>query len=192
MIGQLASGIAEGYMAPRRSTRRLLDGGYGLDTALPMLALAYLIEAILATLFGAGGGATGIGGHLLNLVQLLLMFFVLSGVIWGIGRLADGKGTLEGAQLVVAWHALVTSPLSPLAIGVASAAIGARSGDGAAPAGVGIMAFLYVAISFWLMANYVAELHGFRSTWSVLAAIIGVTFAFGILMGSILGAVSPS
>lgn len=191
VIGQLVRTVAEGYVAPRRSIRRLLDTGNGLEAALLMLALAYVVQAILTVLFISAG--VGIGGHLLAIVQQLVVFFVLSALIYGVGRMAGGTGTLEGAQLVVGWHALVVSVISPLAIGVSSVAFRPEAEEGAGlPAGLGFLAFLYVAISFWLMANFIAELHGFRSNWGVLGTIVGLTFACAILLASIVGAVAPA
>jgi Yip1 domain len=185
---ELLRRIVEGYTAPRRSMRRMLEAGNGIEVALSMLALAFLVEAMLAILFGAGGGAS-IGVYFVNVALQLAVFFLFSGLIYAIGRAAGGKGTLAGAQLVVGWHALVTSPLAPLTVPVAHAF---RSPPGAAeihvPAGGLFLAFVYAAISFWLMANYVAELHQFRNTWGVLGALVGVTFACGLVLASVAGA----
>ena len=191
MTGDVARAVVEGYTAPRASVRRLLDGGHGIEVALGLLALGYLVQAMLTIVFLPAG--LGIFGHMLAIVQQLVTFFLLSALVYGIGRLAGGTGTMEGAQLVVAWHALVTSLLSPLAIGVSTAAF--RSGEegaGGIPPGMGVLALVYVAISLWLMANYVAELHGFRSTWGVLGAIVGVSVVFALLLGVIVGAVTPA
>ena len=187
--------IGEGYTAPRLSMRRLLDGGYGLEAALTFLALAFLVEAVLAILFGGRAGDLSFGVYFVNIALQLAVFFLLSGLIHGIGRAAGGKGTLPGAQLLVGWHALVTSPLTPLTIGFASAVRGQTdAAEGAPavqiPAGGGFLALIYIAISFWLMANYIAELHGFRNTWGVLGALVGVTFACGIVLISVAGALA--
>jgi Yip1 domain len=195
MIAQLLRMIVEGYTAPGRSMRALFDGGSGTEEALAFLALAFLVEAILAIIFGGRAGGLSIGVYLVNLALQLAVFFLLSGLIHGIGRAAGGTGTLTGAQVVVGWHALVTSPMTPLTIGFASAFRAQTGGDGTAaqvqiPAGGGFLALLYIAISFWLMANYVAELHGFRNTWGVLGAIVGVTFACGIVLVSVAGSLT--
>jgi hypothetical protein len=193
--------MIQGYSAPRRSIRRLLDGENGLEAALGFLALAFLVEAILSIIFGGRGGAS-IGIYLINIAMQLALFFLLAGLIFAIGRAAGGTGSLQGSQLVVGWHALVTSPLTPLTVPVSyafraptEAAAGAAGAAAAAPevqipAGGVFFAFVYAAISFWLMANYVAELHQFRNTWGVLGAIVGVTFACGIVLASVAGALA--
>lgn len=199
MTTNLLRMIGEGYTAPRLSMRRILDAGYGLEVALTFLVLAFLIEAILAILFGGRAGGLSFSVYFVNIALQLAVFFLLSGLIHGIGRAVGGQGTLTGAQLVVGWHALVTSPLTPLTIGFASAfraqpdAAGGAA-EGAAevhiPAGGGFLALVYIAISFWLMANYIAELHGFRNTWGVLGALVGVTLACGIVLVSVAGSLS--
>ena len=195
MTAGLLRMIGEGYTAPRLAMRRLLDGGYGLEVALAFLALAFIVEAALSIVLGGRAGALSFSVYLVNVALQLAVFFLLSGLIHGIGRAAGGKGTLSGAQLVVGWQALVTSPLTPLTIGFASAFRARPEGADAAapveiPAGGGFLALLYVAISFWLMANYIAELHGFRNTWGVLATIVGVTLACGVVLVSIAGTLS--
>src|SRR5690606_15715343 len=142
MSGEIARAVVQGYTAPRASMRQLLDSGSGIEVALGLVALAYLVQAILTILFMSGG--FGIGGHLLAMIQQLVTFFVLSMLIQGIGRMAGGTGTLEGAQLVVGWHALVTSLISPLAIGVSTAAFTA-AGEGAEgmPPSLALLAFVY-------------------------------------------------
>jgi hypothetical protein len=190
MIGELVGAVVEGYTAPRASARRVLERGLRLEHALGMLALAYLVQGILTILFVSGG--VGVVGHVLAVIQQVVMFFLLSALIYGIGRLAGGRGTMEGAQVVVGWHALVTSLISPLAIGVSTAAYRTAGDEADQAFGLVFFAFIYVAISFWLMANYVAELHGFRNQWGVLGAIVGLTFAAAILLAAIVGAVAPA
>lgn len=193
--GQLLRLIVEGYAAPRRSIRRLLDGENGLEAALGFLALAFLVEAILSIVFGGRGGAS-IGVYLVNIAMQLALFFLLSGLIYAIGRAAGGTGTLAGSQLTVGWHALVTSPMTPLTVPVSyafratSEAAAETAPEMQIPAGGVFLAFVYAAISFWLMANYVAELHQFRNTWGVLGALVGVTFACGVVLASVAGALA--
>jgi Yip1 domain len=190
---ELLRRVIEGYTAPRRSIRRLLDGGNGLEAALVFLALAFLVEAMLAIVFGGRGGAS-VSVYLINVALQLAVFFLLSGLVYAIGRAAGGEGTLAGAQLAVGWHALVTSPMTPLTLPIAYAFRAPPEAAGAPeiqiPAGGMFLAFVYAAISFWLMANYVAELHQFRNTWGVLGALVGMTFVCGMVLASVAGALA--
>lgn len=189
MKAGFAQALVQGFTAPRLSARRILDSGGGVQLALMMVALSYLVQAIFSILLMPGG--FGIGGHLLAIIQQVIIFFLLSGLVYGIGRMAGGTGSLLGSQLVVAWHALVTSVISPLAIGISAATFRAQA-SGEIPSAVLLLGVVYVAISFWLMANYVAELHGFRSAASVLGAIIGLTFAFAILLAVIASSITSA
>lgn len=184
-----AQALIQGYTAPRLSARQILGLGAGVELALMMVALAYIVQAIFSILLLPGG--FGIAGHMLAIMQQIIIFFLLSGLVYGIGRMAGGTGTLLGSQLIVAWHALVTSIISPLAIGISTATFEAQE-TGELPSAVLLLGVVYVAISFWLMANYVAELHGFRSAASVLGAIIGLTFAFAILLAVIASSITSA
>lgn len=186
MIGDFARALLQGYVAPRASARRVLDSGQGIEAALCMVALAYLLQSMLTILFLSG--AFGLVGHVMAIVQQLVTFFLFSALVYGIGRLAGGTGTMTGAQLIIGWHALVTSLISPLAIGVSVAVFGAAAdGTTGVPPGVVLMAIAYLGISFWLLANYVAELHGFRNPWAVLGTIVGLSFACAMLLVTAVG-----
>lgn len=193
MIADTVRSIAEGYFAPRASARRLLDAGHGLSTALLMLALGYVIEAIVVNLMPGAPVARSPGVHLLNAALQVGVFFLLSWMIHALGRASGGSGTLAGAQLVVGWHALVTSPLTPLSIGFATSLRMQQGGDAAtAPqmqvsGGALLLAAIYVGVWFWLLANYVTELHGFRNVWGVLAVMVGITFVCAMLITAIFG-----
>lgn len=185
MMGDLVRALVQGYTAPRLSMRRILAGGHGHEVALLLVAAAYLIQSFLTILILPG--RFGLAGHVMAIVQQLATFFLFSALVVGIGRLAGGRGTMLGAELVVGWHALVTSLISPLALGFTSAVItAAANGAGAISPGMAVLGFVYLGISFWLLANYVAELHGFRSTWNVLGAIIVLIVACAFLVMAIL------
>ena len=50
MIGAVVENIIGGYLHPRASVRRLLDAGHGLDAALTMVALAFLVGEIFVVI----------------------------------------------------------------------------------------------------------------------------------------------
>lgn len=191
MTGDLVRAVVQGYVAPRASVRWLLNAGHGLEAALGMLALGYLAEAILMIAFS--DVRLGIGGHLFGVLRELVSFFVLSSLIYGVGRLAGGTGTLRGAQLVFGWHALVTSIASPLGMGMTAAVLeGQAEGEVALSAGPVFLAFIYAGVWLWLLASYVAELHGFRNSWGVLGAITGFIFTLVILLTAVFGPMTPA
>lgn len=98
-----------------------------------------------------------------QLVVLLVMVFAMH----IIGRAFGGKGSLDGAILLVAWLQFILICLQVLQI-----------------AATLIMPFVAVLIGmaglvvvFWLLSAFVCELHGFRSRFRVFVAILVVIVA---------------
>jgi len=54
MIGAVVENIIGGYLHPRASVRRILAAGHGLDVALLMVVLAYLVREIFFIVTAGG------------------------------------------------------------------------------------------------------------------------------------------
>jgi hypothetical protein len=196
MIGAVVENIIGGYLHPRASVRRLLAAGHGLDVALMMVVLAFLVREIFFIITpGARSETVGLslGRYLLHLVDALLSFAVFSVAICYVGRLFGGKGTLRQTGLVLAWYLLVTSVIVPLAlpavlriVEAAEAAAAAPTTPASLPAGAALIVLISSGVLMWLFASYVAELHRFTRTWSVLAAIIGLSIPFSMVASALL------
>jgi len=131
--------------------------------------------------------------YLLHLVDALLSFGVFSVAICYLGRLFGGKGTLRQSGLVMAWYLLVTSAVVPLVlpavlriVEVAEAAAAAPEAPVVLPAGSALIVLVSSGVLMWLFASYVAELHRFARTWSVMAAIIGLSIPFSMIATALL------
>lgn len=205
-MGEMFSLILEGLTAPRRSARRLLDAGHGLGTGLLMLVLGYLILAIIHLLMLPDrplGQDSFLTRHVWGLITQTAVFFLVAGMIFIVGRFFGGSGTLPQSQLVFGWHSLVTCILAPASIPFTSSFLSfqaelteaardaAEAGSPLDPqtlppmelSGAGmVMGFIAIAMSFWLLANYVAEVHGFKNVWGVLAVICGLPIAIGFVL----------
>ena len=197
MIGAVVENIIGGYLHPRASVRRLLNAGHGLDVALMMVVLAFLVREIFFIVTPDARPETmglSLGRYVLNLVDALLSFAVFSLAICYVGRLFGGKGSLRQTGLVLAWYLLVTSAVVPLVLPavlrIVKAAEAAAAAPAALPAALPAGAALIVLVSsgvlLWLLASYVAELHRFARTWSVLAAIIGLSIPFSMIASALL------
>ena len=198
MIGAVVENIIGGSLHPRASVRRLLDAGHGLDVALTMVVLAFLVREIFFIVTpGARHEMAGLslGRYFLSLVDALISFAVFSTAICYVGRVFGGKGTLRQTGLVLAWYLLVTSAIVPLVlpsvlriVGAAEAAAAAHTAPAALPAGSVLIVLVGSGVLMWLFASYVAELHRFARTWSVLAAIIGLSIPFSMIASALLPA----
>jgi len=181
----LLAGIAEGFFAPRRAMRRVLDLAPGPDVVLGLVILGYLVQGLSVILVpGAREGVEGpiLVGHFNMLVSQLLLFALTGAAVFGVGRVFGGVGTLPQCLVTVAWYSFVTSFLSPAALyGLTAAAAGE-------PAPLAVLLLMgSVVIGLWVFAGCVAEVHGFRSS----AGVFGATIAVLLLASSFLLVLLP-
>lgn len=196
MIGAVVENIIGGYLHPRASVRRLLAAGHGVDVALTMVVLAFLVREIFFVVTpGARPETAGLSltGYVLHLIDALVSFAVFSLAICYLGRVFGGKGTLRQSGLVLAWYLLVTSVVVPLVLPAvlrileaAKAAAETPAEPAALPAGAALIVLVSSGVLLWLFASYVAELHRFGRTWGVLAAIIGLSIPFSMVASVLL------
>lgn len=189
MIRQLLLLMAEGLYRPRISAERILSANYGVDVGVMFLVLAYLIQAILQIVLpGArdlpdGVDRIPIAVHLLNILLQAALVGMLSMLIYGGGRAFGGTGTKRQAFMIVSWHTLVTTLLAPIfLIGVAHIV------SGEVPS---TLLFLMAAAGMlwlWVLAVYMAALHGFRNAWGTM----GVMFAVVFLLSSVFVNMMPA
>lgn len=198
MTDTLPARIVEGFAAPRVSARRTLEDGISLNSAVLMVVFGYVVTAI-AQLILAPDVARPEGNvfahHIMNVMLQIGVFFLIAGMAFGLGRISGGTGTLPEAQALIGWHSLVTSMLAPLSVYAAAEIFGSvakmqQASEGAPidPASIEIsggsmlLGFVVAALWLWLLANYVAELHGFKNVWGVLGVICGLPIAIGVFL----------
>lgn len=190
MIQALISRMIEGLFQPRQAAARILAGNHGADAAVLFLVLAYLIQAMLQILLlGAreqpegAASVPAVAFHLLNIVLQAAMAGIISLLIFGIGRVFGGTGSRLQAFVLVAWHTLVTTVLSPVFL-IGMGQLGAGEISGA------VLGLMVVAVSIWLwvLAVYTAVLHRFRSPWGVMGVMVGLSF----LLSSLFMAMIPA
>ena len=196
MIGAVVENIIGGYLHPRASVRRMLAAGHGLDGIALMVTLAFLLRMIfLIVVPGAGPERTGIqiGWYLAELATFLIIFALLSLVVYSVGRFFGGKGTARETGIALAWYLLVTSVIDLLFLTAMVPVVDAGEAMAASPAhpidvpGWALVVFVAsIGIATWLFASFVAELHRFARTWNVLMAIVGLAMAFGLLASAVM------
>ena len=161
-----------------------------------MVVLAFLVREIFFIVTpGARPEMVGLSlvRYFLHLVDSLLSFAVFSVAICYVGRLFGGKGTLRQTGLALAWYLLVAGAIVPLglpggvrSVEVAEAAAAAPTAEVVLPAGAAMIVLVSSGVLMWLFASYVAELHRFARTWTVLAAIIGLSIPFSMIASALL------
>lgn len=175
--------MAHTWRAPRAALRAEIAGAS--EARLMFYALFGSALFTLATVAEqALNPAPGVPEHGARLVvaQMVAGLFFRPLALYGaaavlglVCRAAGGRGGWRDTRVATFWSALVAAPA-----GVALAAAGAAlSGVGGAPqavaaAGASAGSLVWAA----LLAPSLAEAHGFRSGWSVFAAMAG--FALGV------------
>jgi len=195
VIGAFIENVVEAYLRPRKSVRRLLDGGHGPEAAYLMVVLAYALDQMFAMLVPGSQAPTDgvpIGLRLIGLLMTAASFLIFSLLVFGIGGRLGGKGTLIETLLTLGWYEVATSVIRPLTLPAQiHLAEAMRAADGKMPAQVEIpftsvaMFLCAGAVMLWLLACFVAELHRFRHTWSVLSVMLAISAAIGAIAMSL-------
>lgn len=181
--------VAEGITAPALSARRRIEAGDGFGVILTMVLLAYLVIMIfngLMTDTFQTREQDALSFHVRSFLLKCVEFFVIATAVFTVGRMFGGVGTRGESFAVVGWHTLVTAFLSPLFL-LGQEAItlpGPDADPNDVPEADGlklVLILLFVCLWLWLLAKYVAELHGFKSTWTVVVGVVVTQFCFGFV-----------
>ncbi len=167
---------------PRASAQRVLSLNLSLGTASLALLLVAILTAILSALVSMLAQSTGNGGEMAALTPMNWAMLQISGMFLGaaavhvVGNWFGGQGTLAGALAVLAWAQFIV--LIVQIVQVAALFI--------APFFAMPLAMIGVALSFWLLVGFIAQLHGFSSLIKVLLGILAVGAALIVLISVLL------
>ncbi|WP_426035204.1 YIP1 family protein [Cypionkella sp. TWP1-2-1b2] len=171
--------LQQSLQSPRSAARRLLDWQFPASTAVLAIALMAVISA----------GLTGVSmlvapeqldPNILQMFQNPLQVAFLQGLVMvamamlvqGIGRMFGGRGRLTDALVLIAWTEALLSllQLGQIVLVVLSPSLAAALGL------FGLVLFL------WVLASFIAELHGFASAGKVLLGLIATVFVLAFAM----------
>ncbi|WP_137112197.1 YIP1 family protein [Rhodobacter sp. SY28-1] len=165
---------------PRAATRALLSEGIPLPARTAGLLLVAVLSALLASLQlrlspqELDPMSALMLGSPLRAAVVQWAFLALSVVlIHRVGRAFGGSGSFPDALLIVVWLQCLTLVLQLLQLVV----------NMISPALAGIIGLGGFVLFLWLMASFIAELHGFRSRGLVFAGMVVTAFAAGLLIG---------
>lgn len=173
---------------PRGGARRILHIDPPMVARWWLLALVAVVSALLTyasyALLPPEAQeilAAGMASPLRSALVQLLVLVICAVAVDRIGRWRRGAGTFPDAVLLVGW-------LQFMLTGVQAAQVLAQLL--LPPLAEGISLF-GIALFLWLFTNFVAELHGFRSLFSVFAGIIGTILAASLVLALVLVSLSP-
>lgn len=164
---------------PRAGARTLL----ALDVPLPARTVGLLLMAVASALL------MHLGFLLLPSTDDPLTLFMMQSPIrtaviqWlilaasvllvhRIGRAWGGSGSLSDTLLIVVWLQVIMLGVQVVQLLVLLIA----------PPIAGIVNLAGLALFFWLMTSFIAELHGFKSRWAVLAGVFAASFAVALIL----------
>lgn len=169
-LADLVALLRDTFTAPRPTIRRLLDAGLPHGALAVALVLSAVISAVLSEitilLTPVPGGSEMVRGVLggpiaIAVLQLLLLILIVMGID-RVGRYMGGQGDRTGALLVVVWMQVVMIALQAAQL-VAMVLV---------PPLASLIGVLSIAVFFWLMTSFVAELHRFDSLGRVFAMLL--------------------
>ncbi|MCL4189260.1 MAG: YIP1 family protein [Rhodobacteraceae bacterium] len=174
---------------PRDGARRVLALRLPVSTRWQALAvvvaLSVLFSQLTVRLFGAEDALAGLGASPLAAAAILGGLTVaMAGAIHAVGRAFGGRGRFEDALILVVWlHAVgFVLQLAQLAILLIL------------PPLAQLVVLAGIALLFWLLTGFVAELHGFVSRVQVfvmiLVTLLALSFALALVLG-MLGIAPP-
>lgn len=172
---------------PRAAARRILSMQLASGTVWKSFALVVVLSAVAGWLTLAvmpaetapmmPGQASPLS---LAVVQGLSTLLLAGGVAFG-GRIFGGRGAFAGALVLVVWLEFLLVCLQALQFFLMLVL----------PTLSTLVGFVAVGLFLWILTNFVAELHGFKSLGKVFAGIVGGFLVAGLLILALFGPLVP-
>lgn len=174
--------VRETILAPRAGAASML--GFGFAPVVGWLSL--LLMAVASTLLTHVSFAmmaseakefwgTAMGSPIRTAMLQWVVLLISVHAIHKIGRLVGGKGSLQGAVVLVAWLQFILLCVQILQL-LAQAVVPPLSD---------VMGLFGLVLFLWLLTNFIAELHGFRSLGLTFVGIIVAIFVVALVLGMI-------
>ncbi len=168
---------------PRGGARRIMALGLPASVGRLALALLAITSAIFAHLSLAAfdpAGGDPFGGLMASPIRTaVLQFIILMAAVWlihVIGRARGGAGSMAQALSLMAWLQLLMLGIQLLQL-VLQLVL---------PPLAGLVNLVGIVLFFWLLTNFIAELHGFGSLLAVFGGVvvglIGLGFVVTVLL----------
>jgi hypothetical protein len=164
---------------PRQGARLVLDADLPVQARWLAVALTAIVSAVLVHISflllpsaTQAQYANAMSSPLETaLIQGVMMVMTALIATW-IGRWSGGKGRFAEALVLMAW--LQCFLLSLQAIQILFELV--------LPPVTDLIGIASIAIFLWLLSNFIAELHGFKSVLKVFGAVLGVMMGFAVIL----------
>lgn len=180
--------ILEAVWSPRASMRRLLAESVGPDMIVGLVVLGYVVQAMAALAIPGARPMepeNPLAWHVGGLVTQGILYLMSVGTVHVVGRLFGGTGSVPQAFAAMAWYSFTSAFLSPLALG----GLAGLSTEEPSPLAA-LLLLLGTILGIRMFAGFVAELHGFRNSWTVFAVALGLAMAASVLLSLLVQAPS--
>lgn len=168
---------------PREGARRVMQANLPVAARWAALALMAVASAMLAHLAFAlmpaqvrqamdGAMSSPFSSAMLQGTLMLVSVFA----IHYIGRFFRGTGRFEDALILMVWLQFILLILQVVQIVV----------QVLLPPAAVLVGYVSVGLFLWLLSNFVAELHGFRSVVKTLLSVIVILILIGFLLAMLL------
>jgi hypothetical protein len=179
-LASLSSLVRLSIVDPRAAARRVLAMPVPADARWMALALVVVLSVLLTQLAiglfatlappaAEAPGPTGVSPFLAGGVQAAALVLLVLAVD-RVGRMFGGRGSFDGALLLVIWLHVVMICLQVIQL-VTMVLV--------PPLG-SLVALASLAAFFWVLTGFIAELHGFRSLILVFLGMLLSLFAFSV------------
>jgi hypothetical protein len=178
--------VRDTIIAPRQGATAIINLGLPASigwTALLLMAVGSAVFTHLSLVMMPQAEAAFFGSVMNSPIRTAIMqwgVMILSvHMIHRIGRWRGGKGQLSDALILVAWLQFILLCMQVLQL-VTLVLM---------PPVSELLGILGLVLFFWLLTNFIAELHGFKSLGLTFVAVLICLFITGILLSFVLALV---
>lgn len=183
MLSAIIQALKVTLRDPRAGARFVIGLGLSANTGWSILVLSAILSTMLtsaAVLMSPQGIDPAMLMMFGNPIRLAIIQVVVLSVgvvlVHRVGRWFGGKGSLASTVVLLSWLEIILIALQ-LTQTVALFLL---------PPLAEVIGLFGFALFFWLLVQFVAELHGFVSVWKVLGAILATVFAISLALAILL------
>jgi len=180
-LGDLLSEMSYSLQSPRAGIRRVIASDPPMSARWIGLLLAAIASTFLMVLSLRLVPEDEIPPSLvlamqspvsLALIQAATLWFSAYALFW-LGRFRGGRGSFADSLAVLVWFQLMMLCVQAVLLGL----------QVLVPPLAGVAFLAGITLFFWLLTNFVAELHGFRSLGATFLGLLIALVALIILLG---------